>query len=221
MACGAIVWWWCVARMTKLWRCRENFSALTRLDQNRGTALLAGMLDVRATDVSPIIVWGNHSSTQFPDARMATVKHPSFGDAAVSVASALASTALFADHAAALEWLHGAFIETIQQRGAAVINKRGASSAGSAANAICDHMRDWMSGTDGRIVSMAVATNGTWYGLPEGLVFSLPVTVDSDGKYHVVEDFTTVSTEHPRIAATLKELLHEKEIALASAAAAK
>ena len=193
---------------------RRNFTALTRLDQNRATSLLASMLKVPPSSVGPVVIWGNHSGTQFPDAQFATVaESPSNGDHRTSAAAALVSCGKLPSPAAANEWLSGQFISTIQQRGAAVIAKRGASSAGSAANAICDHMRDWMFGTGGRVVSMGVVTNGTWYGLPEGLVFSLPVTIDSKGEYTVVDDLG-VTAAHPRIAATTAELVKERETAL-------
>lgn len=193
---------------------RRNFTALTRLDQNRATSLLASMLAVPASSVGPVVVWGNHSRTQFPDARFTTVAEaPGNADRRSSIAAALVACGKFPSAAAAQEWLGGQFVSTVQQRGTAVIAKRGASSAGSAANAICDHVRDWIFGTAGRVVSMGVVTNGTWYGLPEGLVFSLPVTIDSAGEYKVVEDLG-VSMAEERIAATTAELVKERETAL-------
>jgi len=175
--------------------------------------MLAGMVGAPASSVGPVIIWGNHSSTQFPDARFTTVTR---GSESVSIASALASS--LGDAASAGRWLQNEFVHAVQQRGAAVIAKRGASSAGSAANAICDHVRDWFNGTNGRIVSMGVVTDGTVYGLPEGLIFSLPVTVAADGTYTVVSDLAVDSDEFARsmVEATTKELVNEKTIALAT-----
>jgi malate/lactate dehydrogenase len=122
---------------------RENFTALTRLDQNRAVAAVAKRAGVSARDVSNVIIWGNHSSTQYPDARFATLAAPG---GVVGVTSRVEES-----------WLRGAFVSHVQQRGAEVIKARGASSAGSAAAAICAHVRDWLCGASTLRVLAALA----------------------------------------------------------------
>jgi malate dehydrogenase len=169
---------------------RENFTALTRLDLNRARALLAGKVGVAPTAVKNVIIWGNHSTTQYADARMAMVARHARGHDSVSVQSLLGD--------AGREWMRGEFLATIQQRGKTVIDKRGASSAASAANAICDHVRDLWLGSQGDLVSMGVyvagagtgAGAGTPYGVSADLIYSLPVVCDGKGKYRVVKDLT-------------------------------
>ncbi|CAB0029297.1 unnamed protein product [Trichogramma brassicae] len=152
---------------------KENFTAMTRLDQNRAQAALASRIGVSVDKVKNVIIWGNHSSTQYPDAAHATVDkdcvaHP--------VSKAINDDA----------WLNGEFVETIQKRGAAVIAARKMSSAMSAAKAAGDHMRDWWFGTkSNQFVSMGVVSDGS-YGIPKDVVFSLPVTI-KDKKYTIVQ----------------------------------
>jgi len=173
---------------------KENFSCLTRLDHNRAVGQLALKAGKSAGDVKNPIIWGNHSSTQYADARFAIVD----GKRATEVL----------DKA----WLEGEFITTIQQRGGAVIKARKASSAFSAANAIIDHMRDWVLGTpEGQWVSMGIPTDGS-YGILDELVFSFPVTV-KDGKICVVKDLEMNDFAKDKLEITKKELLDERTMA--------
>jgi len=173
---------------------KENFSCLTRLDHNRAVGQLALKAGTSAAEVKHPIIWGNHSSTQFSDSRFATIA----GKPAHEVI----------DHA----WLQGEFITTIQQRGAAVIKARGASSALSAANAIIDHMRDWVLGTpDGDWVSMGVLADGS-YGIGPELVFSYPVTT-KDGKISIVKNLEVNDFAREKLEITKKELLEERTMA--------
>jgi malate dehydrogenase len=143
------------------------FSAMTRLDQNRAVAQVAIRAGTTADQVRDVFIWGNHSDTMYPDLRLASIG----GKAALSRV----------DEA----WVKSTFKPTVATRGKAIINARGASSAASAASAAVDHMRDWWQGTDGRIVSMAIPSEG-WYGIPENLVYSFPVKVDKAGRIEVV-----------------------------------
>ena len=145
---------------------RAAFTALTRLDHNRATAMLAQRLGASPRDVQGVIIWGNHSATQYADARFAVREgHPRPQDSS-SVPAALG------DGGAA--WLQGDFVRAVQQRGAEVMGKRQGSSAGSAAVAICDHVRDWAAGSRGHWVSMGVHMDGSAYGVAEGIYFSMP-----------------------------------------------
>ncbi len=144
------------------------FSAMTRLDQNRAAAQLANKAGVAVSDVSDVFVWGNHSDKMYPDTQLCTVD----GRAATDIYTQ--------------EWLRGDFLKTVATRGKAIIVARGASSAASAASAATDAMRDWWNGTDGRIVSMAIPSEG-WYDVPEGLIYSFPVRVSAQGQVSVVE----------------------------------
>ena len=143
---------------------KEAFTSLTRLDHNRAVAALASKLGANPGDIRGVTIWGNHSTTQFADTRFAMREgHPRASDSA-SVAACVGDKA----------WLQGHFVQTIQKRGGEVMAKRQASSAASAACAIVDHMRDWIGGTEGHWVSMGVYTDGTTYGVEEGLFFSMP-----------------------------------------------
>jgi malate dehydrogenase len=146
------------------------FSAMTRLDQNRACGQLAEKSGVAVSDVQDVVIWGNHANTMYPD-----VSRGSVGGKAASECYDAA-------------WLQSDFLATVSTRGKAIIQARGASSAASAASAAVDHMRDWWLGTDGRIVSMAIPSQG-WYDVPEGLVYSFPVTVEN-GKVTVVTDWS-------------------------------
>jgi len=167
----------------------SQFTAMTRLDHNRAKAQLAAKAGVHVTDVTKMTIWGNHSATQYPD-----IFH-------AEVAGKPAFATIGSDQA----WLESEFIPTVQQRGAAIIEARGASSAASAANAACDAVHDWVLGTPpGDWVSMAIHSEGA-YGVPEGLVSSFPVTT-AGGKFSVVEGLEVDPFSQGRIDATVAEL---------------
>ncbi|HEY2572045.1 MAG TPA: malate dehydrogenase [Solirubrobacteraceae bacterium] len=171
----------------------ERFSAMMRLDHNRAAGQLAARAGVGAGEVTNLTVWGNHSVTQYPDITHARVN----GRRAAEVID---------DNA----WVTDQFIPTVQRRGAAVIEARGASSAASAANAAIDHMRDWMGGTaDGDWVSMAVPSDGA-YGVPEGVVSGFPVRT-SGGEYTIVEGLEIDAFSRSRIDASAAELVEERD----------
>jgi malate dehydrogenase len=169
----------------------RNFTAMTRLDHNRAKAQLAAKTGTHVTDVRGAIIWGNHSATQFPDLAHATVG----GAPALSRVSQ--------------SWYRDEFIPTVQQRGAAIIKARGASSAASAASAAIDHVRDWALGTPGDDwVSMAVAADGS-YGIPEGVVYSYPVRCVR-GEYQIVQGLAVDDFGRAKMAATDAELREER-----------
>jgi malate dehydrogenase len=172
---------------------RGNFTAMTRLDQNRALAQLSAKAGVGVGAIGNLAVWGNHSPTMYPDFTHATINGRKLTD-------------VITDH----EWLNGAFLKTVQQRGKTIIEARGKSSAASAAWAAIDHMKDWWHGTQGRWVSMAIISDGS-YGVPEGLVCSFPCTVDSNGQYHVVQGLELDATAQGRVQASVNELLEERE----------
>jgi len=173
---------------------RENFTALTRLDMNRAKYQLAAQAGVGVGQVHQVIIWGNHSSTQFPDAAHATVN----GRPATEVVDAT--------------WLKDTFVQTVQQRGAAIINARKLSSAMSAANAIVDHMRDWLIGSD-EVVSMGVISDGNSYGVPEGLIYSFPVRC-SQGSWQIVNGLSVDDYARHMMDLTANELVEERSMAL-------
>jgi malate dehydrogenase len=167
------------------------FTAMVRLDHNRAKAQLAAKTGAHNTDVAKMIIWGNHSSTQYPDIHHAMVK----GKPALSLV----------DQA----WYEKEFIPTVQQRGAAIIKARGASSAASAAAAAIDHMHTWAHGTaDGDWVSMGIPSDGS-YGIEPGVIYGYPVTV-KDGKYTIVQDLEINEFSRARMDATDKELREER-----------
>lgn len=167
-----------------------QFTAMTRLDHNRALAQLAGKLGVQTNELSNMTIWGNHSSTQYPD--ISQLK--SVGKAVTDVDRA---------------WYVDDFIPTVQQRGAAIIKARGASSAASAASSAIDHMRDWALGTaDGDWVSMAIPSDGS-YGVAPGVIFSYPVTC-TNGEYKIVQDLPIDEFSQQRIDATEQELREER-----------
>jgi malate dehydrogenase len=168
------------------------FSAMTRLDQNRAVAQLAKQTGSTPADVQDLFVWGNHSDTMYPDLRKATVKGKP-------------ATQLVED-----AWIQGAFRQTVATRGKAIINARGASSAASAASAAVDHMRDWFLGSNGRIVSMAIPSEG-WYGVPEGLIFSFPVRVAAGGNIEVIKNVEIDAFTQARIAENIADLETERQ----------
>lgn len=179
---------------------RENFSAMTRLDQNRAAAQIAAKLGVSISDVTNIIIWGNHSSTQFPDASQGKIK---INNEWIPIAKAVNNDA----------YLEGQFIEIVQKRGAAVIGARKMSSAMSAAKAACDHMHDWWNGTaPGKFVSMGVFSDGS-YGSPKNVVFSFPVEIKNK-KWQIVEGLPITEFGKSKLSVTAKELEEEKNEAL-------
>jgi malate dehydrogenase len=171
----------------------ERFTSMMRLDHNRAIAQLAGKVNAPVSDVTNMSVWGNHSPTQYPDIFNAKVK----GQNAAEVVN---------DQS----WLENDFIPTVQKRGTAVIEARGASSAASAANAAIDHMHDWVLGTrEGDWVSMGIPSDGS-YGIDEGLICGFPVTC-SGGAYKIVEGLDLNDFSRSRIEASVKELKDERE----------
>jgi len=172
----------------------ERFTAMMRLDHNRALTQVAQKLGTSINDVSRMTIWGNHSATQYPDLVHCEVP----GGTAAEV---------IGDQA----WLEGDFIPTVQQRGAAIIEARGASSAASAANAAIDHVHDWVAGTpDGDWVSMGVPSDGI-YGVPEGLLCGFPVTC-ADGNYEIVQGLEIDDFSRARIDASVAELVSERDM---------
>jgi len=169
----------------------NQFTAMTRLDQNRAVGQMALRAGVPAAEVRDVFIWGNHANTMYPDPRFGTVG----GRSAVEVFDQ--------------DWLQGQFLATVSTRGKAIIVARGASSAASAANAAVDHMRDWWQGSDGRIVSVALPSEG-WYGVPEGLVFSFPCRCEG-GKIQVVDDLPVDAFAQAKIDDNVAALQEERE----------
>ncbi|CAN5295726.1 malate dehydrogenase [soil metagenome] len=170
-----------------------QFTAMTRLDHNRAISQLAAKTGAPVTDITTMTIWGNHSATQYPD-----LFH-------CEVAGENAATKL--DDQA---WLEGDFIPTVQKRGAAIIDARGASSAASAASAAIDHVRDWVLGSaQGDWVSMAVASDGS-YGVPQGLISSFPCTT-ADGAWSIVQGLEIDGFSRSRIDASVAELVEERD----------
>ncbi len=171
----------------------ERFSALTRLDHNRALAQLAAKTGAPVADIVRLTIWGNHSATQYPDLFHAQVRGQNAAE-------------LVGDRA----WLENDFIPTVQKRGAAIIEARGASSAASAASATIDHTRDWLGGTpEGSWTSMAVVSDGA-YGVPEGLVSSFPVTTRG-GDWAIVQGLGIDDFSRSRIDASAAELAEERD----------
>lgn len=174
---------------------RSNFMAMTRLDQNRAAAQLANKSGQPVGAVHQVAIWGNHSATQVPDFLHATI----CGKPAIEV---------IRDR----DWLEGPFVETVQKRGAAVIAARGKSSAASAANAAIDTIRDlWHHTPDGSWYSLCVCTDGNTYGLPEGLIFSMPCRSRGEGRWRIVEGVEWDDFLRSRIERTLQELQEERD----------
>ena len=168
------------------------FTAMMRLDHNRAKSQLADKTNVHSTDVKKMTIWGNHSSTQYPDISQAVVN----GSSAMDLVD--------------FNWVTEGFIPTVQQRGAAIIKARGSSSAASAASAAIDHMKNWALGTDSEDwVSMAIPSDGS-YGIKEGIIFGYPV-VCSNGTYEIVQDLKVDDFSKEKIKATEKELREERE----------
>jgi malate dehydrogenase len=171
---------------------QRNFTAMVRLDHNRALAQLAEKTGSHITRIKKPIIWGNHSATQYPDLHHATVD----GKAALSLVDQT--------------WYADTFIPVVQQRGAAIIKARGASSAASAASAAIDHIRDWALGTPaGDWVSMGVPSDGS-YGIPAGVIYGYPVTC-KNGEYTIVQGLEINEFSRKRMDATHKELLEERD----------
>ena len=170
----------------------RNFTAMTRLDHNRALSQLAAQTNSHVRDIRRMTIWGNHSSTQYPDVSHALVN----GKPASSLVTQ--------------EWIEKSFIPVVQQRGAAVIKARGASSAASAANAAIDHVHTWTHGTaDGDWVSMAVPADGS-YGIGDEVIYSYPVTVQN-GEYRIVPGLAIDDFSRKRMDASLAELREERD----------
>ena len=168
-----------------------QFTAMTRLDHNRAIAQLADKTGKHNTDVDGMIIWGNHSATQYPD-----INHCSVDGAAAND---------LVDQA----WVEADFIPTVQQRVASIIKARGLSSAASAANAAIEHMRDWALGTSGKTVSMGIHSDGS-YGVEEGLIYSFPVTCDG-GEYSIVQGLEINDFSQDLMNKTEEELKGERD----------
>jgi len=169
----------------------RNFTAMTRLDHNRALAQLAGKIDTHHSNISKMVIWGNHSSTQYPDIRFTEVEGKSAADGVDQ------------------DWYRNTFIPNVQQRGAAIIKARGASSAASAASAAMDHIRNWAMGTpNGDWVSMAVPADGS-YGIDPGIIYSFPCVCEN-GDYRIVQDLDVDEFSRGRMDATAAELREER-----------
>ena len=171
----------------------QRFTAMTRLDHNRAITQVAHKLDIPTTEITKMTIWGNHSATQYPDLFNCEISDKSAAE-------------VIDDQ----NWLENTFIPSVQQRGAAIIEARGASSAASAANAAIDHVRDWTGSTPEKDwVSMAVCSDGS-YGVEEGLISSFPVKC-SDGNWEIVKDLEIDDFSKMKIDASIKELSEERD----------
>lgn len=170
----------------------RQFSAMTRLDQNRAYSLLAQKCGLSVNDICHLAIWGNHSPTLYPDITHATIR----GQAVLDLVKE--------------DWVNDEFIPTVQQRGAAIIKARDASSAASAASAALDHMRDWARGSSTHDwCSMAIASDGS-YGISEGIIYSFPVTCEN-GDYQIVQGLDISEFSQQRMTLSEQELLEERE----------
>ena len=168
----------------------RNFTAMTRLDHNRALAQLAAKTGAAVSEIEGLAIWGNHSPTMYPDLCHATVR----GVSALDLVG--------------LDWVENEFMPTVQKRGAAIIEARGASSAASAANAAVDHVRDWVAGTDG-VVSMGILSDGS-YGIAKGVIFSYPVTCAA-GDWRIVEGLSVDDFSRAKLDITEAELVEERD----------
>ena len=172
----------------------RQFTAMTRLDHNRALAQLAAKTGANVTEIAGLAIWGNHSPTMYPALPHATVR----GQPALDQVD--------------MAWVEGEFLPTVQKRGAAIIDARGASSAASAASAAVDHMRDWTAGASG-VLSMGVCSDGS-YGIAEGLIFSYPVMCEG-GDWRIVPRLAIDAFSRGKLDATEAELLEERELVAA------
>jgi malate dehydrogenase len=171
---------------------KTAFTAMLRLDHNRAVSMLAEKAKVPVSGIEKVAVWGNHSPTMYADYRFATVNGQSLKDKINDEA-----------------WYKETYLSAVGKRGAAIIEARGLSSAASAANAAIDHVRDWVLGTNGKWVSMGLASDGD-YGVPEDIMFGVPVTCEG-GAYHRVKGLPLDEFSKSRMAITLKELIEERD----------
>ncbi|WDE97947.1 malate dehydrogenase [Lentisphaera profundi] len=175
---------------------RDRFHAMTRLDENRAKSQLAEKAGVAVTEVKNMVIWGNHSATQVPDYKNATIA----GKPATDVIGDLA-------------YLQSEFISTVAKRGAAIIAARGKSSAASAANGLIDHVKSLLTPTpQGEVFSSCVCSDGNPYGIPEGLIFSFPCRSNGDGTYEIVPGFELDQHLTDGVAKTVAELESEREV---------
>ena len=174
---------------------KSSFTAMMRLDHNRALSQLAAKTGKPVSSIEKLIVWGNHSPTMYPDLRFATIDGKALIDSKVPMIDDT--------------WYRETYIPTVGKRGAAVIEARGLSSAASAANAAIDHVRDWVSGTGGRWVTMGVASDGS-YGVPQDVMYGMPC-VCANGRYEVVKGLEIDDFSRQKMDATLKELLEERD----------
>jgi malate dehydrogenase len=186
----------------------RNFTAMTRLDQNRAASFLAGKLGAPVSSIRNVIVWGNHSKTMYPDTNLATlVDFPAQG-------INIPLRTVVNDE----KWLNNDFTPGVKGRGSAIINARGKSSAVSAANAAKDHMRDWFNGTpEGEVVSMGVMSDGS-YGVPKGIIFSFPC-VCVNGEYRIVQGLPVSEFSQEQLRISAEELMQERAAALGTPSA--
>ena len=170
----------------------RNITAMMRLDHNRAMSQIAGKLGCHSSKVEKVVVWGNHSSTQYPDISYATADGKAVKDAVSD------------------EWNKNEFIPVVQQRGAAIIKARGASSAASAASAAVDHMRNWVQGSKGQWVSMGIYSKGNPYGVDEDLMFAFPITCEN-GEWQIVPGLEISAFSKEMIRKTEQELQGERD----------
>lgn len=169
-----------------------NITAMTRLDHNRAIGQLASKTGTASSDIKKMTIWGNHSSTQYPDISDVTIK----GQPSAELIDS--------------QWYRETFIPTVQKRGAAIIEARGASSAASAANAAIDHIRTWVTGTEeGDWVSMGIPSDGS-YGIEKGLIYSFPCTCQN-GEYSIVQGLNIDEFSREKMDATMQELKEERD----------
>lgn len=171
---------------------KKNFTAMLRLDHNRALSQVATKTGKAVGDIEKLVVWGNHSPTMYPDYRFATI-----GGQSVK--------AMINDDA----WNKDVFLPTVGKRGAAIIEARGLSSAASAANAAIDHIRDWVLGTNGKWVTMGIASDGS-YDIPQDIMYGYPVTC-ANGEYQIVQGLEIDAFSRERMTFTLNELLEERD----------
>ena len=177
---------------------KANFSAMTRLDENRAYSMIADKCGVHTEKVNNIFIWGNHSATQYPDTFHATVNGKPLRE-------------VINDEA----YLNGPFLTKVQKRGAEIISVMGKSSAASAANAACDHVHDlWFGTKHGKHASIGVISDGNSYGIPEGIMYSFPCAISPGGKWKVVDGLPINEFSREKMDKTATELLEERKMAL-------